>query len=157
LGDRVDEAGDERARLGRERVVVAAERDDPVRRRGAAGEGGDTVGVEPRACDDVLGMRRLAALEREAAAAVATIEPHDTAPEQDVAAVGLHFVGVRQRDATEVNDPSLRHVETANAGRVGLELADPVRLDVREPPEAVGEPAPLELRERRSVESSRAA
>lgn len=93
-------------------------------------------------------MRRLAALEREAAAAVATIEPHDTAPEQDVAAAGLHFVGVRQRDATEVNDPSLRHVETANAGRVGLELADPVRLDVREPPEAVGEPAPLELRER---------
>jgi hypothetical protein len=89
--------------------------------------------VESRARDDVLGVDRLAAPERDAAAAAVAVEPHDTTPEQDVAAAGLDFVGVRQRDATEVNDPSLRHVETANAGRVGLELADPVRLDVREP------------------------
>ena len=52
IGNRVDEAANERPGVGRQRVVVAAERDDPLA-AGVAGHRREPIGLETGAGDDV--------------------------------------------------------------------------------------------------------
>ena len=58
VGHGVDEPVDEAPRLGPEGVVVAPERDDPVVARRISGQGGDAVGLEAGAGDDVARRHR---------------------------------------------------------------------------------------------------
>ena len=52
IGNRVDQPANERACVGRQRVVVAAERDDPLA-SGVAGHRREPIGLQPGAGDDV--------------------------------------------------------------------------------------------------------
>ena len=133
--DRVDEPADERPRVRREPVVVAPERDDPLRAV-VAGQRRHAVRPEAGAGDRPVGQD-VAAGRRGEDAVGALLEAGHGPPGLDRPARGPDVVGVGVGDRPVVDDAGPRRPQPADPERVRLELPDPLRTDRLEALDAV--------------------
>ena len=123
IGHRVDQRAAQVVHLRLERIILAAEWDDG-RRRFAAIQRRDAVGVEPGAVDHDprLQLDGGAAHPHRARAFVQSL---DADAGQDLAAAGLQALGQARADLLEIDDARVVHHDSRDAGRVRFDLAQP--------------------------------
>ena len=146
---RVDQAAHDRAALGPQHVVLAAERDDAHLGR-HPGEPGHSIGVEPAAVDEVTRLHRaLRGLEHEPGRLAA--DRAHSGPGLDPPTALLDQLRHLARHLDVVHDPGLGHVDRPHRAAVRLELPDFLRRQHLEPGEAVGLPALVDILQPRQL------
>ena len=138
VGDGVDEVADEGVALGAELVVFAAKGDD-FDGAGFAGEGGDAVGVEAGAVDEVIGV--------DISGGGWGFDPPAGAVGGDFFRAAVKFEGAPEffdfddeagADLGVIDDAFLGDVEGCEAADVGLDFEHFFALEEAEAGEAVG-------------------
>ena len=134
VGHRVDQVTHQMAGRRCELVVLAAERQDRHRRRGAR-HAGDPVAVQPGAVheplgDDVTAARRDAEL---AVGAAGPLDPGHLGTRHERTPAGGQVVGERPGDTAVVGDRRVGHVQCGDARDVRLDGVQLGRADASDP------------------------
>ena len=127
--------------------VLAAERDDP-RFGGLARGERETVGLQPRAHDDPVGLERRPVREVDRRAMAVLPDTANPGARPDLAAGGGHLGGEGTRDRGEIGDCRLGGVERGDAPHMRLDRAQLARLEPLQPRHAVRGRPLLEAAER---------
>ncbi len=148
--DRVDQALAQIPGVRGQRVVVAAERHDPLV-AGSAGHPGHLVGLEAGTGDDVatdhVALHAVTAGDGDDDLVGAFPDLRDTRARPDLGAQRPDVVGIGQRDLAEVDDPGPWRMEGEDSGGVRLDLADLLGPDLAQARHVVGDRPLLQRRE----------
>jgi tRNA-modifying protein YgfZ len=149
IGHGINQVADQRAAVGDQLVVFAAERDDLQPGLDAA-QASDTIRLQAATVDQILtGDSTLASLENELGRQ-ATAGEHAVIRADGAPLVGGD-PGIRLGHLLVIDDAGLRHQKAGDTADMRLVLADFFGAQPFQPFEAVGVPAPLQLVQSRQL------